>query len=142
MSQALPRILLAEDNENDKDLTLAALEEAGLANAVDWVRDGQACLDFLQSGTNAMPVALLLDLKMPKVDGLQVLQVLKEDPKLRMLPIVMLTSSREESDVVRSYQLGVNAYVVKPVVFDAFVKAVRDLGVFWALVNVPPAWKQ
>lgn len=135
---SLLRILLAEDNANDKDLTLAALEEAGLANAVDWVKDGQECLDYLQA--NARPIVLLLDLKMPKVDGLQVLQAIKEDPALQMLPVVMLTSSREDPDIARSYQLGVNAYVVKPVAFDEFVKAVRDLGVFWALVNEPPAW--
>jgi CheY-like chemotaxis protein len=137
MSQ-LPRILLAEDNENDKDLTCAALEQAGLANAVDWVRDGQQCLDFLAAGNK--PCVLLLDLKMPKVDGLQVLERIKRDATLQMLPVVMLTSSREEVDVVRSYKLGVNAYVVKPVAFEAFAKAVRELGMFWALLNEPPAW--
>lgn len=141
MSRGLPRILLAEDNENDKDLTLAALEQAGLANGVDWVTDGQLCLDFLQSG-KPRPVVLLLDLKMPKVDGLQVLRAIKQDPELAMLPVVMLTSSREERDVVESYKLGVNAYVVKPVAFEDFVRAVRDLGVFWALVNEPPAWSR
>lgn len=134
----LAHILLAEDNENDKDLACAALEDAGLANAVDWVRDGQQCLDFLAAGNK--PRVLLLDLKMPKLDGLEVLQRIKQDPALQMLPVVMLTSSREEVDVLRSYQLGVNAYVVKPVAFEAFAKAVRELGTFWALLNEPPAW--
>jgi CheY-like chemotaxis protein len=137
---SLPRILLAEDNENDKDLTCAALEEAGLANAVDWVKDGQECLDFLAAGNK--PCALLLDLKMPKVDGLQVLAKIKQDTALQMLPVVMLTSSREEVDVVRSYKLGVNAYVVKPVAFEEFAKAVRELGMFWALLNEPPTWSK
>jgi CheY-like chemotaxis protein len=136
----LPRILLADDNENDKDLTCAALEAAGLANAVDWVKDGQACLDFLAAGNK--PCVLLLDLKMPKVDGLQVLAKIKQDPSLQMLPVVMLTSSREDVDVVRSYKLGVNAYVVKPVAFEDFAKAVRELGMFWALLNEPPAWSK
>ena len=142
--KALKRILLAEDDENDVDLTLTALGENNLANEVDVVRDGQEALDYLfRRGAYAQrrlgdPVVLLLDIKMPKLDGVEVLRRVRKDPKLRMLPVVVLTSSREEQDLVRCYELGVNAYVVKPVAFDAFSKAVRELGVFWALVNEPP----
>ena len=142
--KSLKRILLAEDDENDVDLTLTALAENSLANEVDVVHDGQEALDYLfRRGAYAQrglgdPVVLLLDIKMPKVDGVEVLRRVRADPKLRMLPVVVLTSSREEQDLVRCYELGVNAYVVKPVAFDAFSKAVRELGVFWALVNEPP----
>jgi CheY-like chemotaxis protein len=142
--KALKRILLAEDDENDVDLTLTALGENNLANEVDVVHDGQEALDYLfRRGAYAQrragdPVVLLLDIKMPKLDGVEVLRQVREDPGLRMLPVVVLTSSREEQDLVRCYELGVNAYVVKPVAFDEFSKAVRELGVFWALVNEPP----
>lgn len=144
MSPELPRILLAEDSVNDRDLAIAALAESGLANEVVWLADGQEVLDYLlREGEYAarpegQPAVLLLDLKMPKVDGLQVLERIKGDPGLRTLPVVMLTSSREERDVVKSYGLGVNAYVVKPVGFHEFVAALRDVGVFWALLNQPP----
>jgi CheY-like chemotaxis protein len=142
--KALKRILLAEDDENDVDLTLTALGEDSLANGVDVVRDGQEALDYLfrrgayEQRPSGLPVVLLLDIKMPKVDGLEVLRQVRADPGLRTLPVVVLTSSREEQDLIRCYQLGVNAYVVKPVAFEAFAKAVRELGVFWALVNEPP----
>jgi CheY-like chemotaxis protein len=142
--KALKRILLAEDDENDVELTLTALGENSLANEVVVVRDGQEALDYLfrrgayEARPQECPVVLLLDIKMPKVDGLEVLRQIRADPHLRMLPVVILTSSREEQDLIRCYQLGVNAYVVKPVAFEAFAKAVKELGVFWALVNEPP----
>lgn len=140
----LKPILLVEDNPNDIELTLAALEESQLANEVVICRDGAEALDFLyRRGTYARrealdPAVVLLDLKLPKVDGLEVLAALKSDPLLRIVPIVMLTASREESDLVRSYELGVNAFVVKPVGFQAFLDAIRDLGVFWAVLNEAP----
>ena len=142
----LRTILLAEDNANDLELTLAALEQNRVANEIVIVRDGAEALDYLyKRGVYAdraggLPVLLLLDLKMPKVDGLEVLRQVKADPQLRLIPVVMLTSSREESDLVRSYDLGVNAYVVKPVDFGEFMDAVRQLGAFWAVINeTPPA---
>lgn len=140
----LRTILLAEDNTNDVELTLAALNENRVANDVIVVRDGAEALDYLlrrnqyagRAGGN--PALMLLDLKMPKVDGIEVLRHVKSDPLLRSIPIVVLTSSREEHDLVRSYDLGVNAYVVKPVGFNEFVDAVKLLGGFWAVVNEPP----
>jgi CheY-like chemotaxis protein len=140
----LRTILLAEDNANDVELTLAALRENHLVNDVAVVRDGAQTLDYLyrrnefEGRAGGMPAVLLLDLKMPKVDGLEVLHQLKGDPDMRTMPIVVLTSSREESDLVRSYNLGVNAYVVKPVEFHDFVDAIKMLGGFWAVVNEPP----
>lgn len=140
----LRRILLVEDNPNDAELTLEALAQHNLANEVKWVHDGEEALDYLfcrgqYSGRDCDELAVvLLDLKLPKVDGLEVLRVIKSDDKCRMLPVVVLTSSREESDLVESYKLGVNAYVVKPVDFKEFVHAVKELGMFWALVNEPP----
>lgn len=140
----LKRILLAEDNENDVELTLAALEEHHLANEVVVVRDGAEALDYLfhrgkyADHPNGLPVVVLLDLKMPKVDGLEVLRHMREDPVLKTVPVVMVTSSREEQDLVRSYQYGVNAYVVKPVDFTKFVESVKQIGFFWAIVNEPP----
>lgn len=140
----LKRILMAEDNPQDVELALTALAEHNLANEVFVVKDGQEALDYLyrkgayQNWANGTPVVILLDLKMPKVDGLEVLKIIKSDEKFKTIPVVVLTSSREEQDLVKSYQLGVNAYVVKPVDFDKFIKAVGDLGVFWALVNEPP----
>jgi len=138
------RILLAEDSAQDIELTLNALAEHNITNSVTVARDGAEALDYLckrgkfAGRANGNPVLLLLDLKMPKVDGLEVLRAVKSDPRLRTIPVVVLTSSREEQDVVRSYELGVNAYVVKPVEFDKFLRAVRDLGLFWMLVNEPP----
>ncbi|MBN8230041.1 response regulator [Corallococcus macrosporus] len=140
----LKRILLVEDSANDVALTLAALEEVHLANEVVVVRDGQQALDYLfRKGEYAgrqdgHPAVVLLDLKLPKVDGLEVLEKVKGAPELKAVPVVMLTSSREERDLARSYGLGVNAYVVKPVAFPDFVSALRELGLFWAVVNQPP----
>ena len=141
---ALGRILLVEDDPNDVELTLTALEEYHLANEVVIARDGAEALDYLYrrgayaNRANGSPAVLLLDLKLPKVDGLEVLQQIKGDEKLRIIPVVVLTSSREERDMVASYRLGVNAYVVKPVDFHEFVNAIKELGVFWAIVNEPP----
>lgn len=143
MSEIKP-ILLVEDNPKDVELTLAALEQSQLANEVIVVRDGAEALDFLYrrnahgSRNTGDPAVVLLDLKLPKVDGLEVLAQVKGDPNLRHTPVVMLTSSREESDLVRSYELGVNAFVVKPVGFREFFDAIQDLGVFWAVLNEPP----
>ena len=138
------RILIVEDDPNDVELTLTALAEYNLANEVVVTRDGAEALDYLycrgsfatRVGDN--PAVLLLDLKLPKVDGLQVLQQIKSDEKLRMIPVVVLTSSREERDMVASYRLGVNAYVVKPVDFHEFVNAIKELGIFWAVINQAP----
>lgn len=144
MITELKRIVLAEDNPNDVELTLAALSEINLANEVVVVRDGAEALDYLyrrnQYATRPAgnPAVLLLDLKMPKLDGLDVLRALKADGELKTIPVVMLTSSREEQDLISSYKLGVNAYVVKPVDFRAFIDAVRQLGAFWAIINEPP----
>lgn len=138
------RILLAEDNANDVELVLNALEQNHLANEVVVVRDGAEALDYLfRRGEHAnrpesLPVVVLLDLKMPKVDGLEVLRQIKSDPKLKLIPIVMMTSSREEQDLLRSYELGVNSYLVKPVRFQQFVEAVKSLSVYWVLLNEPP----
>jgi CheY-like chemotaxis protein len=140
----LKRILLVEDSENDIELTLAALEDAHLANEVDVVRDGQQALDYLHrqgefSGrAEGLPAVVLLDLKLPKVNGLEVLAQIKGDHQLKTIPVVMLTSSREETDLAHSYGLGVNAYVVKPVDFSDFSTALKELGLFWAVVNQPP----
>lgn len=140
----IKRILLAEDNANDIELTLAALQECRLANEVEVVRDGAEALDYLYkrgayaSRTSGVPGVVMLDLKMPKIDGLEVLRQIKTDAELRHVPVVMLTSSREERDLVMSYDRGVNAFVVKPVDFAQFVEAIRALGVFWAIVNEPP----
>jgi len=140
----LKSILLVEDNPNDVEMTLAALAEYNLANDVIVVNDGEEALDylcfrgkFLLRGSGN-PAVVLLDLKMPKVDGLEVLRTIKHDERLRNIPVVMLTSSREEQDLVRSYALGVNAYVVKPVDFQAFLDAVKQTGIFWAVHNEPP----
>ena len=144
MTTELKRILLAEDNERDVELTLEALEEHNLANEVVVVRDGEEALDYLYkrgsfvSRADGNPAVVLLDLKMPKIDGLEVLRTIKSDPQLKNMPVVMLTSSREETDLVRSYDLGVNSYVVKPVDFTQFVDSVRQLGIFWAIVNESP----
>jgi CheY-like chemotaxis protein len=143
MMTEVRHILLAEDNENDVELTLAALRENKLINDVTVVSDGAEALDYLfRRGTFAgrpagNPALILLDLKMPKVDGIEVLQQVKSDPHLKVIPVVMLTASREEQDLAKSYALGVNAYVVKPVDFQDFVAAVKLLGGFWAVVNQP-----
>ncbi|MGH9369747.1 MAG: response regulator [Thermoanaerobaculia bacterium] len=140
----IKRVLLVEDNPNDAELTLEALGEYNLANEVVLVHDGAEALDYLYArgpfSTRPVgnPALVLLDLKMPKVDGLEVLRQMKGDERLKTIPVVMLTSSREERDLVESYRLGVNAYVVKPVDFSAFVDAVRRLGAFWAVINESP----
>jgi DNA-binding response OmpR family regulator len=144
MNNILGRILMVEDDPKDVELTLTALEEYNLANEVVVTRDGEEALDYLYSRgnfstrSNDNPAVLLLDLKLPKVDGLEVLQQIKSDDKLKMIPVVVLTSSHEEKDMVASYKLGVNAYVVKPVDFHEFVNAIKELGVFWAVINEPP----
>ena len=140
----LKPILLVEDNPNDLELTLIALSKSQLANQVIVVRDGAEALDYQhRRGAHAEraagnPAVVLLDLKLPKVDGLEVLKSIRETDGLKPLPVVMLTSSKEEQDLVRSYELGVNAYVVKPVDFSEFVRAISDLGIFWAVLNEPP----
>jgi DNA-binding response OmpR family regulator len=141
---ALGRILIVEDDPNDVELTLTALTDYNLANEVVVTRDGQQALDYLyckgefNTRSTGNPAVMLLDLKLPKVSGLEVLQQIKSDERLKMMPVVVLTSSNEEKDMVRSYSLGVNAYVVKPVDFHEFVNAVKELGVFWAVINEPP----
>lgn len=140
----LKPILLVEDDPRDLELTLLALERSQLANEVVIVRDGAQALEYLlQEGEHAgraagNPAVVLLDLKLPKVSGLEVLEAVRAAPALKSMPVVMLTSSQEESDLLRSYELGVNAYVVKPVDFKQFVAAISDLGVFWAVLNEPP----
>jgi CheY-like chemotaxis protein len=142
------RILLVEDSPNDVELTLTALAEHRLANEVVVVSDGEQALSYLHREGNykmraeGNPVVVLLDIKLPKVDGLEVLQRMRSHPKLRTVPVVMLTSSREEQDIVRSYNLGVNAYVVKPVDFSNFIRAITELGLFWAVINQPPPLTQ
>jgi CheY-like chemotaxis protein len=140
----LGRILLVEDDPSDVELTLEALAEYNLANEVVVARDGKLALDYLHrrgefnARADENPAVMLLDLKLPKVNGLEVLQQVKSDERLRMIPVVVLTSSQEEKDMMRSYKLGVNAYVVKPVDFHEFINAIKELGVFWAIVNQPP----
>lgn len=140
----LKSILLVEDNSKDVELTLAVLAEHNLASEVVVARDGAEALDYLyRSGGFAKrpvghPVVMLLDLKMPKLDGLEVLRKVKGDDQMKAIPVVVLTSSREEKDVAESYNSGANAYVVKSVDFDEFAKAVREIGVFWAIINEPP----
>jgi DNA-binding response OmpR family regulator len=140
----LKRVLLVEDDPNDVELTISGLAEYNLANEVIVVRDGEEALDYLyrrgtfSDRTNGNPAVVLLDLKLPKVDGLQVLREMRADENLRMVPVVILTSSHEERDMVEGYRLGTNAYVVKPVDFHQFVDAVRHIGVFWSIINEPP----
>src|SRR5947207_1905227 len=145
MTANVKKILLVEDSEHDIELTIAALDGHHLANKVDVARDGAEALDYLYKRgafagrPDGQPVVVLLDLKMPRVDGLEVLRQMKSDPDLKSVPVVMLTSSREEQDLVRSYELGVNAYVVKPVDFRDFIDAVKLVGGFWAVLNeLPP----
>jgi CheY-like chemotaxis protein len=141
----LKTILLAEDNQNDVDLTLLALSEYNLVNNIEVVNDGVEVLEYLRSHGRfkgrkpGSPAVILLDLKMPRMDGIQVLNEIKNDPVLKIIPVVMLTSSKEESDLIQSYKLGVNAYVVKPVDFNQFVDAVKQLGAFWAVLNEQPS---
>jgi CheY-like chemotaxis protein len=143
VNQHIVEILLVEDNPNDVELTLHAFEKHKLANVIHVARDGQAALDYLagiddENGGNPRPKVVLLDLKLPKVDGLGVLREIRASPALRTLPVVVMTSSREERDIVESYDLGVNSYLVKPIDFDKFVDTVQTLGLYWVLLNEPP----
>jgi two-component system response regulator len=131
-------ILLVEDNMDDANLTIRTLHKHRLTNNLLHVQDGEEALNYLFDENNKMPKIILLDLKMPKVDGIEVLRKLKSDPDRKKVPVVVLTSSKEEQDIFESYNLGVNAYIVKPVDFDQFVKAVSDLGLFWLVLNQPP----
>ena len=137
-------ILLVEDNPNDLELSLTALNKTGLANEVVVARDGEEAYDYLlckgvhKDRPRENPAVVLLDIKLPKIDGLELLALIRKEPALEHLPVVLLTSSREEQDVLQGYKLGSNAYVVKPVAFPDFIKAIQDLGVFWAVVNEPP----
>ena len=141
MNHSPVEILLVEDNPNDVELALHALKKNNLTNRIEVVRDGEEALDFIfgNGSDSNRPKVILLDLKLPKVDGLEVLKRLKSDPQTRSIPVVMLTSSAEERDIVKSYQLGVNSYIVKPVDFEQFTEAVRHLGLYWLLMNQPPA---
>ncbi|MFL7871411.1 MAG: response regulator [Anaerolineales bacterium] len=138
-------ILLVEDNPNDEELTLYALKKNNINNHIQVVRDGAEALEYLfctgayaHRQINEPPKVVLLDLKLPKVDGLEVLKKIKADERTRIIPVVVLTSSQEESDIVESYQLGVNSYIVKPVDFEQFIEAVRQLGLYWMLLNISP----
>ena len=146
----LGRILMVEDDPKDVELTMMALEGHNLANEVVVTRDGEEALDYLyrrgkySTRSSDHPAVILLDLKLPKIDGLEVLRQVKTDNSLKIIPVVVLTSSSEEKDLVSSYKLGVNAYVVKPVDFHEFVNAIKELGIFWAIINAAPptsAWK-
>jgi CheY-like chemotaxis protein len=143
--EELRTILLAEDNPKDVELTLEALSEHNLANHVIVVKDGVEAMEYLRCEgkyklcKKGNPAVLLLDIKMPRMDGIEVLQAIRSDPALKTLPVVILTSSREEQDLIKSYELGVNAYVVKPIDFKDFIEAVKQIGIFWAIINeVPP----
>jgi len=145
VADKLVEILLVEDNPSDVQLTLHALERNNLANQIHVVRDGVEALDFLFSSgpyadrSQRNPRVVLLDLKLPRIDGLEVLRRMREEQRTRTIPVVVLTSSREERDIVESYKLGVNSYIVKPVDFEQFAEAVRQLGFYWALLNQPPS---
>lgn len=140
----LKQILLVDDSANDRELIISALQENNIFNHIDSVSDGEEALDYIykrgkfKDRATGPPAVVLLDINMPKINGLEVLQKLKDDANLKTIPVVVLTSSREETDLVKSYKCGVNAYVVKPVDFEDFFKAVKDLGVFWAIVNETP----
>ncbi len=144
MSDLLKAILLVEDNPNDRELVLIALEKMRLANQVIMAQDGAEALDYMyrrgiyQDRAEGNPAVILLDLKLPKVDGVQVLEQIKADPAIKNVPVVMLTSSREDKDLTRCYSMGVNAYVVKPVGFKQFIEAIGELAVFWTVLNEPP----
>jgi two-component system response regulator len=149
MSPKPMEILLVEDNPNDEELTLYALKKNKIANHIQVVRDGAEALDYLfctgdyaHRRVDDVPKVILLDLKLPKVDGMEVLERIKADERTRTLPVVVLTSSQEERDIVESYQLGVNSYIVKPVDFEQFVEAVRHLGLYWMLLNQTPSFKE
>jgi CheY-like chemotaxis protein len=142
--EKIPQILYAEDNLNDIELTLAAFKECKFANRIDLVRDGEEALDYLfyrgkyENREKGTPVFVLLDLKMPKLDGIEVLREIRNSLQYANLPVVMLTSSKMESDVYKSYELGVNAFVIKPIEFEDFIKTVKEIGFFWAIINTSP----
>lgn len=144
MDISIKSILLVDDNENDIELTIEALAENNLANEVAIAKDGEEALDYLYKRgkftdrKDGNPTVVFLDIKMPKLNGIEVLQIMRQDPQFKLIPVVMLTSSKEEQDLVRSYDLGINAYVVKPVNFSKFIEVVRVLGIFWAVINEPP----
>jgi CheY-like chemotaxis protein len=145
MNYNLVEILLVEDNSNDAELTIRVLKKNNLGNHLSHVKDGAEALDFIFTRGNYAdrkiennPRVILLDLKMPKVDGLEVLRQIKSDPRTCSIPVVIMTSSQEEKDIVMSYQLGVNSYIVKPVEFEAFAKAIAELGLYWLIINQPP----
>lgn len=131
-------ILLVEDNPNDAELAIRALKKNNLANNLIHLEDGREALDYLYDENNEMPKLILMDVKMPRIDGIEVLRRLKSDDKKKIIPVVMLTSSKEDKDIIEAYNLGVNAYIVKPVDFDQFVKAVTEVGLFWLILNQPP----
>lgn len=140
----LKPILLVEDSNNDIELILAVLTEINLAREVVVVQDGEQALDYLYQRGNfsqrqsGNPVVVILDLKLPKIDGFEVIQQIKSDPRLKVIPVVVLTSSQQEQDLLKSYDLGINSYVVKPIDFPDFVEAIKKIGVFWGLINHPP----
>jgi two-component system response regulator len=138
MQNKVVEILLVEDSLEDAELIVRTLKKHNLANHLLHVQDGEEALSYLMNENDFLPRLILLDLKMPKVDGIEVLKVLKEHPQKKLIPVVVLTSSREERDIVESYRLGVNAYIVKPVDFEKFVKAIADIGLFWLILNQPP----
>jgi two-component system response regulator len=148
MTEQIVEILLVEDNPHDVKLTLHAFRKNNIANHTQVVRDGAEALDYLfcegiyKTRPCSLPRIVMLDLKLPKVDGLEVLRRMKNDPRTQAIPVVMLTSSREERDIIESYQLGVNSYIVKPVDFEQFNQAVRNIGMYWLLLNEPPVIPQ
>jgi two-component system, response regulator len=141
----LPRILYVEDNVNDVELTMAAFNESGFANRIDVAHDGQEAIDYLffkgkfANREKVSPAFVLLDIKMPKLDGIEVLKIIRNSAEYKELPVVMLTSSKMESDVMQSYQLGANGFVVKPIDFGEFVKAIKTIGYYWAILNTSPS---
>jgi CheY-like chemotaxis protein len=142
--EKLSRILYAEDSLNDIELTLAAFKESNLANQIDVVRDGDEALDYLfyrgkySNREKSIPVFVLLDIKMPKLDGIEVLRVIRKSKEYKNLPVIMLTSSQMETDVTKSYHVGANAYVIKPINFSEFIKTIKGIGYFWAILNISP----
>lgn len=134
-------ILLAEDNLEDGELTLRTFKKYNLSNKIMWVKNGEEALEYLVNENNSLPKLVLLDLKMPKLSGIDVLQKLRSMERTRELNIVILTSSKEESDIVKSYELGVNSYIVKPVAFNKFIEAVREIGLYWLVLNERPNGK-
>ncbi len=138
MERHAVEILLVEDNREDAELAIRSLKKGNLANNLVHLEDGQEALDFLFNEANGHPRLILLDLKMPRIDGIEVLRRLKADPRRRVIPVVVMTSSKEENDIIEAYQLGVNAYIVKPVDFDQFSKAVTQTGLFWMVLNQTP----